>query len=105
MATLIVTIDSWQIIPSDGIVSALKDNSTDDCRFVSQITDFSFMSQRVNLTRFIPLTSRQRAILILTIRDGGQNTSVEILDHFDRLLINEKFSQGKFFIFQSYDTR
>ena len=87
--------DSWQIVPSDGIVIALKDDSNKDCLFVSRMTGLSSMSQRTNLTRYIPLISRKRAILALTIRGGGQNTSVQIYDHSDKVLTSGWFTHDK----------
>ena len=86
--------NSWQIFPSDGIVIAGKDDLHDNCLFVNQINGTSSMSQRANLTRFDPLTSRQRTVLVLTISGGGQISSVRIDDHFDRLLISRNFTEG-----------
>lgn len=87
--------NSWQIFPSDGIIIAKKDNLHDDCRFVNQINGSSSMSQRTNLTRYIPLISRQRAILVLKISGGGQIRSIQIEDHLNRLLISGNFTKSE----------
>jgi uncharacterized protein YjbI with pentapeptide repeats len=86
---------NWQISPPDAIVILPKFDFPEDCLFIKQINDSSFMSQRANLTRYLPLTSRNRAILVLRVRSGGNISFIRIDDHYDRLITVGKFSQGK----------
>jgi len=86
---------NWQISPPGAIVISPKFDFPKDCLFINQINDSSFMSQRANLTRYIPLTSRNRAILVLRVHGGGNISFIRIDDHYDRLITIRNFSQGK----------
>ena len=89
------SINDWHIYPPGSIVVARKSNFSQDCFFINEKNDSSFMAQRVNLRKYERLIIFKRLALVLKARGGGKISSIRIDDHRNQTLAIGNFSQSK----------
>jgi uncharacterized protein YjbI with pentapeptide repeats len=85
----------WQIQPPGAIVISTIANNISNCVFISLTNTTSNMSQDIDLRRYVALTSRYRAVVVLSARVGDQSILIWINDHKGRQIGSTNSTQGK----------